>query len=120
MSSFIDDIRQGDTRVFELDYGVGVDITNWIFYFILKKNLEDTENILQVAHTAGDNALDDIENGLAHLTLESTDTAGLEPDKYFYAIKVNKGGSPNIIRTLLPPITDPKDKVAVIDGIEIQ
>lgn len=120
MSSYIDDIRQGDTRVFEIDYGAGVDITGWVFYFILKKKMDDTENVLQVEHVAGDDVLDDVENGLAHLTITSTDAADLTPDKgYFWALKVNKGGSPNIIKTLLPPITDPNDKVAVVDGMEI-
>jgi len=117
MSAFIEDIRQGDTRTFQIDYGAGVNITGWIFHFILKKELDDAENILQVSHTAGADPADDLANGLAHLTLSAEITATLEPDKYFYAIKVDKGT--NIIKTLLPPVTSPKDKVAVVDGIEI-
>jgi len=120
MATYIDDIRQGDTRVFQIDYGKGVDITGWKFYFILRVNFDDSSNYLQVMTTAGDHADDDVLNGLAHLTLPSTITAGIEPGKYYYAIKVDKGGTPSVIKTLVPPISEPKDRVEVIDGMEIE
>jgi hypothetical protein len=117
MATYIEDIRQGDTRVFQIDFGKGVDITGWIYYFILRKELTDSTNYLQVSTTAGDNALDDVANGLAFLTLTAAESAPLEPGKYYYVIKVQKTG--NVIRTIVPPIDDAKDKVTVFDGIEI-
>jgi len=119
MAQYIEDFRQGDTKVFVIDYGKGIDITGWIFYFILRNELDDTENVLQVMTTAGDNVLDDVANGLVHLTVTADESAALTPAKYFYAVKVNKGGAPNVIWTLIPPIEDAKDKVEVVDGIEI-
>jgi hypothetical protein len=119
MAAYINDIRQGDTRVIQIDYGKGVDITGWKFYFLLRTEMDDSTNVLQIEVTAGGHADDDILNGLAHLTIPSTDTAGLEPGKYYYAIKVDKGGTPNVIKTLVPPIEDAKDKITVFDGIEI-
>ena len=119
MAQYIEDFRQGDTKVSVVDYGKGVDITGWILYLILRNNLDDTENVLQVSTTAGDNPLDDIANGLVHITVTAEESAALDPKKYYYAVKVNKGGSPSVIWTLLPPITDVKDRVEVFDGIEI-
>ena len=71
MATYIDDIRQGDTHVFELDFGKGTDITGWKFYFILRDKLDDTTNVIQVLATAGGNPLDDILNGLGFLTVSS-------------------------------------------------
>lgn len=119
MATYIEDFRQGDTKVFVIDYGKGIDITSWKFYFILRENLDDTENVLQVMTTAGDNALDDVANGLAHITVAADVSALLTPGKYYYAVKVDKGGAPAVIWTLVPPITDVKDRVEVFDGIEI-
>lgn len=119
MAQYIEDIRQGDTIVIALDYGQGIDITDWKFYFLLRHELADSTNVMQVECTAGGNADDDVANGLAHLTVSSTETAALEPGKYFYAIKVDKGGDPAVIKTLVPPVEDANDKVTVVDGIEI-
>lgn len=119
MANHIQDFRQGDTKVFVIDYGKGINITGWKFYFILRDKLEDSSNVMQIMTTAGDNALDDVENGLAHITISATESAALTPGKYYYAIKVDKGGSPAVIWTLVPPIEDAKDRVTVVDGIEI-
>lgn len=120
MATYLEDIRQGDTKVIRLDYGKEVDITGWKAYFILRENLDDTTNLYQVMTTAGDNAADDIANGLFHITLTAADTAQLEPNSkgLAYAVKVDKGNG--IIKTLLPPLDDPNDKIKVIDGIEIE
>lgn len=119
MATYIEDIRQGDTVVIAIDYGKGVDITGWKFYFLLREKLDDAANVLQVMVTAGDNSEDDILNGLAHLTIPSTSTALLTPGKYYYAVKVDKGGTPTVIKTIVPPNDDANDKILVIDGIEI-
>lgn len=117
MATHIQDFRQGDTKIFTIDYGKGVDITGWKFYFILREDLGDDSNILQVSTTAGDNALDDILNGLVHITVTAAETGALTPGKYYYAVKVDK--TAGVIWTLVPPIEDAKDRVEVVDGIEI-
>lgn len=113
----IENIRQGDTAIFEIDYGVDTDMTGWIFSFVLKKNFSDDVAILQVDTTAGDEPEDDETNGYALLKVPSTLTKELEPSKYYFALKVNKGGAPNVIVTLLPPLNDPKMKISVVEGI---
>jgi hypothetical protein len=119
MSSYITDIRQGDTKVIKIDYGKNVDVTGWKVYFILRTSLGDSDNLFQTFTTAGDNALDDIANGLIFLTITAAETALLEPSSGLaYAVKVDKGNS--VIKTILPPIDDPLDKIKVIDGIEIE
>lgn len=117
MATYISDIRQGDTMVLALDYGQGIDITGWKFYFLLRNELSDSTNVLQVEVTAGDSPDDDVTNGLAHLTVSAVETGALQPGKYFYAVKVDKGNG--VIKTLVPPVEDANDKVTVVDGIEI-
>jgi len=119
MSDYIQDFRQGNTKVIKIDYGKGVDITGWVFYFTLKEDIDDTNNAMQVTTTAGDNALDDVDNGLAFLTVDSDVSALVTPDKYFWSLQVDKGGTPKDITTLLPPIDDWKDKVEVVKAIRL-
>ena len=119
MSEYIEDIRQGDTKVIRIDYGKGVDVTGWKGYFILRENLDDSTNLLQVEATAGDNPADDVVNGLFHITISAAITAQLEPSRGLaYAVKIDKGAG--VIKTLLPPVDEPNDKIKVIDGIEIE
>lgn len=119
MATYIDDLIKGDTKVFQLDFGAGVDVTGWIVYLIIKDDLEGL-NLVQISTTAGDDSDDDIANGLIHLTVGSGDLDNLEAGtSYYYAIKVNKGGSPNVIETIVPPVTDFKDKVKIMTEFEI-
>jgi hypothetical protein len=119
MATYLEDIRQGDTKVIRLDYGKAVDVTGWMGYFILRENLDDTTNLAQYETTAGDNPADDVLNGLFHITVTAAETAALEPHKgLVYAVKVDKGNG--VIKTLLPPTDEPNDKIKVVDGIEIE
>lgn len=119
MSEYIEDFRQGNTKVIKIDYGKGIDITGWTFYLTLKENIDDTSNIAQVSSVAGSDPMDDAVNGLAYLTLDSTTSASIEPGKYYWSLQVDKGGSPPVIKTLLPPIDDYKDKVEVVKAIKL-
>jgi len=116
MSDYITDFRQGDTKVIKIDYGTGVDITGWSFIFTIKKDLESSTIIAQIKTTAGDDTNDDILNGLAYITLDSDTSFTINPGSYYYDVQVNKGGAPAVIKTILPPITDYKDKINVVAG----
>lgn len=119
MSGYIQDFRQGNTKVIKIDYGKGVDITGWTFYFTLKQDIDDATPVAQVSTTAGDDPNDDVVNGLAFLTLDSTTSATIDPGKYYWSIQVDKGGAPPVIVTLLPPLDDWKDKVEVMPAIRL-
>jgi hypothetical protein len=119
MSDYIQNFRQGNTKVIKIDYGKGVDVTGWKYYFTLKNEIDDVTNVHQTMTTAGDNALDDINNGLAFLTVDSTASALIPVGKYFWSIVVDKGGSPPVITTILPPIDDWKDKLEIVQAIKL-
>lgn len=117
MSDYIADFRQGDSKVIKINYGTGVDITGWSFIFTMKLELDSTTIAAQIKTTAGDNGLDDVANGLCYITLDSDTSYLLKPEKYYYDVQVNKGGSPAVIKTILPPIEDYKDRVIVVPGL---
>lgn len=117
MSDYITDFRQGDSKVIKIDYGTGVDITGWSFIFTMKESLDTDTISAQIKTTAGDNAADDVANGLAHITLDSDTSYTLKPAKYFYDVQVNKGGNPPVISTILPPIGEYKDRITVVPGL---
>lgn len=120
MSDYITDFRQGDTKIIEIDYGTGVDITGWKFWITLRESLESTKIIVQSSTVAGDNVLDDVANGLAYLTITSTDSMTIDAGSYNWDIQVRKGNSdPAVISTILPPIADYKDKINVVPGSTI-
>lgn len=120
MSDYIADFRIGDTKIIKIDYGTGVDITDWKFWITLRESLESTKIILQASTTAGDNPLDDVANGLVYLTINSTDSSNIPPGSYNWDIQVKKGiSTPAIISTILPPIADYKDKINVVQGSTI-
>lgn len=118
MSSYISDIRQGDTKTLKIDFGKGNDVTAWEIYFILRERLDDTSNLFQTSTMAGMDSDDDPENGLIYLTLSATQTAEFEIGTYAYAIKVDKGNGD--IQTLLPPIDDANEKIKVVAGMAIE
>jgi hypothetical protein len=119
MSSYIEDFRQGNTKVIKIDYGQGVDTTGWTFYLTLKEKIDDYTPVAQVSTTAGDNVLDDPTNGLVYLTLDSVTSSSIPVGSYYWSVQVDKGGSPAIINTILPPIDDYKDKVSVVQAIKL-
>jgi len=117
MSDYITDFRQGDSKVIKIEYGTGVDITGWKFWFTMKTELDASTIIAQVSTTAGDDALDDVLNGLVYITLDSSTSYDITPGKYYYDVQVSKGGNPPVIKTILPPIEDYKDKITVVPGL---
>lgn len=117
MGTYVSDFRQGDTKIIKVDFGNGVNITGWVFWFTLRKEFGDKNFVAQVTYNAGDNSMDDIFNGLAHITLDSDTSATIEPGKYYYDVQVSKGGTPPNIKTILPPIDDYKDRVTVVPGV---
>lgn len=117
MSDYITDFRQGDSKVIKINYGVGIDVTGWKFWITLKEELNSTSIALQISTTAGDDANDDLPNGIVYLTIDSVSSAAIKAGKYYYDVQVSKGGSPPIIKTILPPIEDYKDRINIVPGL---
>lgn len=104
MADTIKDFYRGDTKNYKFDFGQGTDITNYKIFFTLKINEDDADNlaVMQVSNTAGDNALDNVQNGIMYLTVHPTDTASIEPAKYFFGFqRVIVGSNPLNVKTLL-------------------
>ena len=117
MGDYISNFRQGDSKIIKIDYGTGIDITGWKFWFTIKEDLESKKIIAQVITTAGDDPNDDVLNGLVYITLDSATSETIPPDKYYYDVQVSKGGVPPIIKTIIPPVADYKDRVIVVPGV---
>jgi len=106
MGTYIKDFRQGETKSIKINYGAGCDITGWLFWFTMRKEFDDTDFVAQATHTAGADANDDPTSGLAYITLPSDVSALIDIGKYYYDVRVSKGGTPPVIRTIVPPIED--------------
>ena len=117
MAQYTNDFRQGETKTITIDYGSGCDITGWEFWFTIRSDFDDADPVAQAHTTAGDDANDDVTAGLAHITLDSDVSALIEAGKYYYDLRVSKGGTPPIIKTLFPPIDDYKDKITIIPSV---
>ena len=116
MAKYLNDFRQGDTKIIKIDYGTGVDITGWDFMFTMRTDFEDATPITaQVKTTAGDHTLDDVANGLAHIELDSTTSAAIPVEGYVYDVQRVKpnGALPVSVLTLLPPVADYDDILTV-------
>lgn len=116
MAKYLNDFRQGDTKIIKIDYGIGVDITGWEFFFTMRSDFEDVTPITaQIKTTAGDHALDDVANGLAHIELDSTTSAAIPVNGYVYDVQRVKpnGANPVSVLTLLPPVDDFDDIIKV-------
>ena len=104
MAKELKDFRQGDTKVIKIDYGVGFDITGYIFFFTLRNEFTDAGFVAQVKTTAGDHALDDVANGIAYLVLPSDTSLTIPVAKYVWDVQRVIPGSPPDVLTLLPTI----------------
>lgn len=112
-SAYIQDIRQGNTLDYKINYGTGFDITDWKFTFTLATDFEMTVPELEFQTTVGDNPLDDPLNGLVYLTISASLTDILVPGKYYWAFKRADAGTPEDEWTILPPASAYKDMVRV-------
>lgn len=117
MAKELKDFRQGDTKIIRIDYGTGVDITGFKFWFSLRKEFDDTTPVSQTSTTAGNHSLDDVANGLAYIQLESDDSSLIPVDKYYWDVQAADTSSPPIVTTLLPTVKLVKDKIAVLEQV---
>jgi len=111
MGAYISNLRYNTSKIIKIDYGDGVDITGWRFTLTLKLALSGA--VLYTFETnAGDDTLDDPFYGTCYLTIPAN--SNMNPGKYFYELRSNDMGTPAIIKTILPPIDDFRDKIEVI------
>lgn len=104
MAKELKDFRQGDTKVIKVDYGVGFDITGYIFWFTLRTDFDAVTPTAQVQTTAGSHALDDVANGIAYIELPSDVSLATPTGKYVWDIQRVIPGTPPNVLTLLPTI----------------
>lgn len=108
------DFRQGDTKKLQVSYSA--DITGYQFRLILLTEFGQPAT-LQVDTTAGDDPADVPTEGLAYITMTSTQSATVPPGKYYYFVQRVITGVPDDVYTIMPPIKYYKDKVLVVDGV---
>jgi len=110
--------RRGDTYQVRLVFS-GQDITGWAFTFTLKASLSDTIPALQIQQVAGDGPNDLPAEGVITLEITSTQSAELIPGSYYYDIQRVIAGTPPNVRTILPPIDSPNEKIKVIEDVSV-
>ena len=119
MAKYIQDIRQGDSRTIRINYGKGFDITGWSFYFVMKKDLNQTTADVDISATVGSHPEDDPLNGIANLFIPASVTASLTECAYYYSLKRSDNGTNPDIKTILPPIDEYNDRIRVIKALKI-
>jgi hypothetical protein len=114
----LQNFRRGDTYKLKLSFP-GKDITGWLFTFTMKAALEDVTPALQLSKTAGDGANDDPVNGIVYLEIDSATSGNLTPGSYYYDIQRTIPGNPPNVRTILPAIDKPTEKIKVIQDVSV-
>lgn len=120
MAKYLRDMRVGDEYIVQINYGTGVDITGYKFWLTLKASpdLPDDQAALQYTTVAGDEVNDDVLNGLAHLVVPSNITKTVAAGEYYYDVQAKRPDADGVgITTLVPPITDMEDLIAVYQEI---
>lgn len=124
MAKELTNFRQGDTKKIEVNYGTGVDISGYKFWFTLRSKFEGPI-VAQTITTAGANAagpdlMDDILNGLVYLQMNSDITSLIPVGKYFWDIqRVRPNTNPPDVLTLRPTIKLSKDKIEILPQVTL-
>lgn len=116
MAKYIDDMRVGDEYTLVLEFPTGTNITGYKFWFTLKsdRSLSDNDAELQITSTTGDTTGDDAVNGIKYLVVPSDIMKSLPAGEYYYDVQVKSPGASGLgIKTLLPKIFYPDDKITV-------
>ena len=98
-------LYRGDTREFEFEFtnsaGLPLDITGHELWFTVKRDIgdADVDAILQKKIVFPSSPQS--EKGEGTLTLDSTETDGLEPGVYFYDFQRVMPGIPPVVKTLV-------------------
>jgi hypothetical protein len=96
--------HRGDTKKYKLTVvdqsNIPIDITDWTFWFTMKlnKSQADVDASLQKSFLMPVNA--DSTNGIGYITLDSTDTDDISPNKYHYDIQRVITGTPPDVATV--------------------
>ena len=96
---------RGDTKVFNLSFknssGQPIDISNHELWFTMKGQVTDSDAdaIFQkkIIFSAGAES----QGGIGVLTLDSTDTGGIDPGTYFFDIQKVIPETPPVVATLM-------------------
>ena len=124
MAKELKNFRQGDTKIIQLNYGVGINITGYKFWFTLRAAFEGAL-VAQVSTVAGDDAaapdlLDEPANGIAYIVMGSDITKAVATQKYFWDIqRLKPATTPPDILTLFPTEKNLKDKLEVLPQVTL-
>lgn len=129
MSKYISSFRRGDTKQITVSrsgknssgspapvpFLPGSTLT-----LTLKSDLDQTIPALQLVHLVGSGPLDDLDAGICILSLPSTETALLEPGRYYWDIQLVEDTPWGLATTTLaPPPTDWKDRIEVVADVTV-
>lgn len=109
MAKHIPDFRVGDTFRIKVQYPVGTDLTGYRHWITLRTSFDAAIAALAVETTFGDHTADAA--NVAYIEATPTQTALLTAGKYVYDVQA-KAPNGDIV-TLLPPVEDYGDKIAV-------
>ena len=105
MADAVSPLYRGDTRTFKVAItdevtGDPIDISGHSLWFTLKtaQTDADVDAVLQVSAVMP-NDVNSVA-GIGFLTLESTDTDGLTPGRYYYDLQWVQPGAPPIVKTI--------------------
>lgn len=129
MSKYISSFRRGDTKQITVSRsGKSSSSSSVPVPFLpgstltlsLKADIDQPTPTLQLVHPVGSGPLDDLEAGLCILSLPSTQTAALEPGKYFWDIQLIEDTPFGLATmTLAPPPSDWKDRIEVVVDVTV-
>ncbi len=81
----INSFPRGNTRRYKFNFGAGLDITGWKITLTFKENETDADPGLgQISTTAGDDALDEVMNGIMYVFLDQATSEALILGKIHY------------------------------------
>jgi hypothetical protein len=109
MAKHLADFRQGDTVRIKIQYPGGTNLTGYKHWLTLRTSFDAATAALAVETAFGNHTAD--ADNVAYLEATPAQTALLAPGKYVYDVQA-KAPNGDIV-TLLPPIEDYGDKIAV-------
>lgn len=122
MALYIEDFYQGDTYRIKVEYPIGEDLTGYVHYLALKKDVNDTTPVLQAVSEFGSHSSDSLGDGttkpVAYIEASATMTDSVPPGKYLYAVKVTAPNADEV--TIVPPPADHRDKVLVAPRLTLE
>jgi len=113
MAKYLPDFRVGDTYRIKLEYPEGTILFGYRHWLTLRAEFGSASAALEVDSVFGDHDAD-TEN-IAYLEATPSQTALIAPGRYYYDVQAESASGE--VMTLVPPVTDYKDKISVVPQV---